>query len=213
MNRRDFHGFKRGSRSGDARPAGEALHGFGCGPTHRQQAGTERQGLLTRRTFRANSGQRPRRPQAFARALKGRAKSAERRLTRPYSRAHRQAGLCQWEVGEKARPVAAGLRCPADSHKTDSPPAPTCVQNEALATYLPDEGSIDQPQMTRIDADFVSGARHLRSSEKSAVPFTRKRRRDWKGEIGDEGRDWGQTTKLENPGLGAIFPACSRGDG
>jgi hypothetical protein len=24
------------------------------------------------------------------------------------------------------------------------------------------------------------------------------------------GRDWGQTTKLENPGLGAIFPACSR---
>jgi hypothetical protein len=56
--------------------------------------------------------------------------------------------------------------------------------------------------MTRIDADFVSGARHLRSSEKSAVPFTRKRR-----------GDWGQTNRLENPGLGAIFPACSRGDG
>jgi hypothetical protein len=29
----------------------------------------------------------------------------------------------------------------------------------------------------------------------------------------NRGRDWGQTTKLENPGLGAIFPACSRGDG
>ena len=80
VNRRDFHGFKRGSRYGDARPAGEALHGFGCRATHRQQAGTERQGLLTRRTFRANSGQgqRPRLIPAQGSAL-----GVRRRLREP----------------------------------------------------------------------------------------------------------------------------------
>jgi hypothetical protein len=42
VNRGGLPRFKRGSRDGDARHAGEALQGIGCGATHRQRAGTER---------------------------------------------------------------------------------------------------------------------------------------------------------------------------
>jgi hypothetical protein len=101
----DLHGFKRGSRDGDARPPGGAIQGIGRGATHRQHAETERQGLFNRRACQADS-ERVQRPRVIL--AQGHVLELRRRLREPLClRAF--PGRCRDSLGP--RPTTRSERC------------------------------------------------------------------------------------------------------